>query len=110
MHEIKQLMAPTKPDPIIPALSYDHVPKSPPHRLEISDNDGGEVIDYAAAEASDSVNAKYVVAGMPMDFLGATCKHVCTQCILNVVVGQLVFLDLMTLSALGKHMAGLIMM
>jgi hypothetical protein len=82
MHEIKQLMAPSKPEPIMPALSHDHVPKSPPHRLEISDNDGGELVDYAAAEAADNVNSKYVVSGMPMDFLGASCKHVCTQCVI----------------------------
>jgi len=81
-YEIKQLMAPGKTPVNIPALSHDHVPKSPPHRLEISDNDGTEVVDYWAAEASDVVNAKYVVAGMPMDFPGNSCKHVCTMCVI----------------------------
>lgn len=82
MHEIKQLMAPSKSEPIIPALSHDHVPKSPPHRLEISDGDAGEVIDYHAGEIADNTNSKLVVAGMPMDFLGTTCKHVCTMCVI----------------------------
>merc|ERR1719453_2508384 len=52
IYEVKQLMAPSNRPVQIPALSHDHVPKSPPHRLEISDNDGTEVVDYYAAEAS----------------------------------------------------------
>jgi len=82
IYEVKRLLAPEKTPPIIPALSHDHVPISPPHRLEISDNDGGEVIDYAAAEAADRVNSRFVVAGMPMDFPGTTCRHVCTMCVI----------------------------
>lgn len=82
VYEIKRLMA-NEPEAVpIPAMSHDHVPKSPPHHLEISDSDGSEVIDYWANEAADHVNAKYVVAGMPMDFIGNTCRQVCTTCII----------------------------
>jgi len=82
VYEVKRLLA---NDPVavnIPVHSHDHVPKSPKHRNEISDNDLGEVIDQEAAELSDSVNSKYVAAGMPMDFIGNTCKQVCTMCVI----------------------------
>lgn len=79
-HEIKRLMKNEPTAVSVPTMSYDRVPESPPHKNEISDGDLSEVIDQQAAENADLVNAKYVAAGMPMDFIGNTCRQVCTMC------------------------------
>lgn len=80
VYEVKRLMK-NEPEAVsIPVMSHDNVPKSPPHRNELSDGDIMENIDQQAAENADIVNAKYVAAGMPMDFIGNTCRQVCTMC------------------------------
>jgi hypothetical protein len=83
VYEAKRLMK-SEAEPVkTPAMRHDRAPRSPPHKTEISDGDVMEVVDDKMADWANNVNAKFVTSGMPMDFLGNTCKQVCTMCAIS---------------------------